>query len=133
MISIINPEQLSTRRQTEKGTARQEKIVKEILAEVKKGGDSALIRYTQTFDGANLQELQVSAEEFDEAYQQVPQSLIDALRQAAQRIRCYHERQKSQSWMVTETEGTVLGQLIRPLTRVGIYVPGGVRRIPRRY
>ncbi|MFD1427484.1 histidinol dehydrogenase [Kroppenstedtia sanguinis] len=130
MIPVVRPEQLSTRRKVEDGEAYQEKTVREILSAVRTEGDVALLRVTRELDGADLDSLEVEKSEFEEAYRQVEQTFVHSLRQAAQRIRRYHEGQKRRSWMETETDGTVLGQLIRPLARVGVYVPGGRAAYP---
>lgn len=130
MINRVKAEQLFTRRAVEEGSAEQERRVREILSAVRKEGDAALRRYTKELDGAELQGFQVGEAEFEEAYQQVSPAFLKALRGAAERIHRYHERQKRQSWMEAEADGTVLGQLIRPLARVGIYVPGGRAAYP---
>lgn len=130
MINLVKPEQLFTRRAVEEGSAEQERRVREILSAVQKEGDAALRRYTKELDGAELSDFQVDEAESEEAYRQVSPAFLQALRRAAERIRRYHERQKRQSWMEAEADGTVLGQLIRPLARVGIYVPGGRAAYP---
>ena len=130
MISIVKPAQLSTRRKTETGTPRQEMAVREILSAVREQGDAALLRYTLQFDQAALKALEVSEAEFEEAHQQVSDTFIASLEKAAERIRRYHQRQQHSSWIETEMDGTVLGQLYRPLERVGIYVPGGRAAYP---
>ncbi|GGE04281.1 histidinol dehydrogenase [Marinithermofilum abyssi] len=130
MISIVNPGELATRREVESGSNEQEQAVKEILAAVRAEGDAAVRRLTERFDGARLASWDVTEAEFEAAYQAVSPEFVEALRQAAARIRRYHEKQKRQSWMEPEPDGTVLGQLIRPLERVGVYVPGGRAAYP---
>lgn len=130
MIAVVRPEQLSTRRRVDEGDERREKIVREILSAVRTEGDAALRRYTKELDGADPESLEVEEAEFEEAYRQVEQTFVHSLRKAAKRIRRYHEGQKRRSWMETEADGTVLGQLIRPLARVGVYVPGGRAAYP---
>ncbi|PTX59634.1 histidinol dehydrogenase [Melghirimyces profundicolus] len=130
MIAIVKPDELSTRRSTEEGTPRQERAVREILAAVRAEGDDALKRYTRELDGTELMSFEVAEEEVEEAYTRVSDSFVHALRRAAERIRHFHEGQRRQSWMETGSDGTVLGQLIRPLSRVGIYVPGGRAAYP---
>jgi histidinol dehydrogenase len=130
MISIVNPEELATRREVKSGSNEQEQAVKEILAAVRAEGDAAVRRLTERFDGAQLASWDVTEAEFEAAYQAVSPEFVEALRQAAARIRRYHEKQKRQSWMEPEPDGTVLGQLIRPLERVGVYVPGGRAAYP---
>jgi histidinol dehydrogenase len=109
------------------------KIVADILADVKKRGDAAVIEYTNKFDRMNLQQ----ASEFELDKTQLRQALdaIDAeqrkaLEIAAQRIRAYAEHQKMESWSITEDDGTVLGQSVTPMDRVGLYVPGGKAAYP---
>jgi histidinol dehydrogenase len=107
--------------------------VNEILRAVKSHGDSALLEYSQRFDGldaASVAELEMPAERLQQAYQEIPTAERDALEQAAQRIRAYAEHQKLQSWEYTEVDGTLLGQQITPLDRVGLYVPGGKAAYP---
>ena len=130
MIRVVKPEELDTRRREDALPAEQERKIREILAAVRTEGDSALRRYTEKFDGASLRDLRVTEEEIDAAYEQVPAEWVEALREAAGRIRRYHERQKRQSWVNPEDDGTILGQLIRPLERVGVYVPGGRAAYP---
>ncbi|WP_373285893.1 histidinol dehydrogenase [Marinithermofilum abyssi] len=129
-MSIVNPGELATRREVESGSNEQEQAVKEILAAVRAEGDAAVRRLTERFDGARLASWDVTEAEFEAAYQAVSPEFVEALRQAAARIRRYHEKQKRQSWMEPEPDGTVLGQLIRPLERVGVYVPGGRAAYP---
>ncbi|OYD08145.1 histidinol dehydrogenase [Paludifilum halophilum] len=130
MIAIVQPEALSTRREKEAGTPAQQRSVSEIIASVRSEGDAALRRWTSRFDRAELSSLDVAAEEIEEAYRQVSPGFIQSLQHAARRIRRYHEQQRRQSWMETEEDGTILGQLIRPLETVGVYVPGGRAAYP---
>jgi histidinol dehydrogenase len=130
MIAIMKPGELNTRRSVDKGTEQQRQTVRTILNEVRNGGDGALLAYTRRFDGADLTRLDVTEEEIAAAYREVTQEWLVSLRQAAERIRRYHERQRQTSWFHPEADGTILGQLIRPLARVGIYVPGGRAAYP---
>ncbi|MEW9031137.1 MAG: histidinol dehydrogenase [Planifilum fimeticola] len=130
MIRVVKPEELDTRRRESGLPADQERKIRLILSAVRAEGDSALRRYTEMFDGASLRDLRVTEEEIGAAYEQVSAEWLEALREAARRIRRYHERQKRQSWMEPEADGTILGQLIRPLERVGVYVPGGRAAYP---
>ncbi|SFG58641.1 histidinol dehydrogenase [Planifilum fulgidum] len=130
MIRVVKPEELDTRRRESDLPADQERKIREILSAVRAEGDSALRRYTEKFDGASLRDLRVTEEEIDAAYEQVSAEWLEALREAARRIRRYHERQRRNSWMDSESDGTILGQLIRPLERVGVYVPGGRAAYP---
>lgn len=108
------------------GTNYEEKEadVGTILKEVKQYGDKALYSFTEKFDGPCLKELRVSSGEIEEAYGQVDQSYLELIAVASSRIKKYHEKQLCTSWMTTE-EGSMMGQLINPLERVGVYVPGG--------
>jgi histidinol dehydrogenase len=107
--------------------------VNEILGAVKSHGDSALLEYSQRFDGltaAAVAALEMPAERLQQAYQDISAAERDALEQAAKRIRAYAEHQKLESWEYTEADGTLLGQQITPLDRVGLYVPGGKAAYP---
>lgn len=102
--------------------------VKKILSEVKKRRDKALIKYTKLFDKHSLP-LKIEPDEIKEKTKEVSKEIIDALRFAAERIRRFHERQLEKSWQYEE-EDITLGQLIRPIERVGAYVPGGKASYP---
>jgi histidinol dehydrogenase len=107
--------------------------VRDIVADVRKRGDDALLEYTRRFDRVNAtsaQELEVPRDRLAHARQAIPAAQRDALERAAQRIRAYHERQKQVSWTYTEADGTVLGQQVTALDRVGLYVPGGKAAYP---
>ena len=110
-----------------------EQTVKEIIAAVRERGDAALLEYTQRFDRFNVSPVEgllVTPDELESAYTSIDPSLREALEQAAKRIELYHERQKQVSWQYQEEDGTVLGQKITPLDRVGLYVPGGKAAYP---
>ena len=99
-----------------------------IIADVRKNGDQAVITYTNRFDHRDLTdacELELSKDALKSAWENLPVAQGQALQAAADRIRAYAEHQKMQSWQYTEADGTVLGQKITPLDRVGLYVPGG--------
>ena len=106
-------------------------IVREILGQVKERGDVALLEYTSRFDQYDLpvEEIKVTSGEIDEARNKVDDKEIDALRRAAENIREFHERQIQQSWEYKKN-GVLLGQSVRPLGTVGIYVPGGKASYP---
>jgi len=107
--------------------------VAEILAAVKSRGDAAVLEYTARFDGvtaATLAELELPRELLARARDRLPPVQREALEQAAARVRGYHDRQLAQSWQYTEADGTVLGQRVTPLDRVGLYVPGGKAAYP---
>ncbi len=107
--------------------------VAEILASVKSRGDAAVLEYTARFDGltaGTLAELELPRELLLRARDGLPAVQREALEAAALRVRRYHERQLAQSWQYTEADGTVLGQKVTPLDRVGLYVPGGKAAYP---
>lgn len=100
--------------------------VRAILAAVKKDGDKALRAYTRKFDAPKLPDrFQVPARDIAAALKSIPATDLDILREAIARVRDFHARQAEQSWFTTSPDGTVLGQLVRPVDRVGLYVPGG--------
>ena len=107
--------------------------VSEILRAVKRHGDSAVLEYSQRFDGltaGSVAALEMPADRLLQAYQEIPAAEREALEQAATRIRVYAGHQKLESWEYTEADGTLLGQQITPLDRVGLYVPGGKAAYP---
>lgn len=106
------------------------KTVSEIIADVREKGDDALRHYTGKFDHVHLEKLELTKEQIDEAADRIDSKVRDALIRAAENIRDFHERQKQQSWMTTKGADILLGQQIRGLTRVGIYVPGGIAAYP---
>ncbi|WP_439898219.1 histidinol dehydrogenase [Iodobacter violaceini] len=104
-----------------------------ILDDVKARGDAAVVEYTQRFDGVAAQTmagLELSQAELKAAFERLPDVQRDALVAAAERVRKYHEHQKMASWQYTDEDGTVLGQQVTALDRVGIYVPGGKASYP---
>lgn len=109
-----------------------EQQVADILSRVRTEGDAALYDLTERFDRVNLREagLRVKEEEFAEAYGLVDEDFLSALRQAKVNILDFHAKQKRTSWLDPKEDGTVLGQLLLPLKRVGIYVPGGTAAYP---
>ncbi len=120
----------SVRREISAGTEEQRRAVLRILDQVRQEGDKALYRFTETFDGVKLSGLKVSEEEIKAAYTQVDKPVLQALQEAIDNVRRFHEQQKQSSWIKTSASGTVLGQLVRPLQRVGVYVPGGTAAYP---
>lgn len=104
-----------------------EERVAAILKQVKEKGDEALFAYTEQFDHAHLtkETVRVTEEEIAEAYEQTDEKLIGVIRKALENIRSYHEKQKRYSWFDSKPDGTLLGQKVTPLKRVGVYVPGG--------
>ena len=107
--------------------------VREIIAQVRGRGDDALLEYTRRFDRtevARAADLEIPAERLRQALTTIPANQRAALETAAARIRAYAERQKLESWSLTEADGTILGQQVTPLDRVGLYVPGGKAAYP---
>ncbi len=104
-----------------------ESAVAEILEKVKSEGDEALFTYTKQFDKVEINKdtIRVTEEEIKEAYDTIDPSLLDVIRKALVNIRTYHEKQIQNSWFTSTTNGTMLGQKVTPLNRVGVYVPGG--------
>jgi len=115
---------------SEKGSADAERVnsVKEILDKVRQEGDRAVRKYTKEFDGVELSSFEVTKEQVSSAYQQIKPELVSALKLAAERIGSFHTTQKNAIWGEVVEPG--LGRLIRPLERVGIYVPGGTASYP---
>jgi histidinol dehydrogenase len=113
-----------------------EQRVLQILADVRTRGDAAVLEYTARFDGVqatSMSALELGRDELRAAFDQLPAAQRDALDAAAQRVRSYHERQleaTSRSWSYLDVDGTLLGQKVTPLDRVGIYVPGGKAAYP---
>ena len=110
-----------------------ETTVTQILADIKNRGNEALIEYTNRFDLVNVNtiaELELSTPRLQQALNALPEQQRQALEQAAERIRNYHEKQVGQSWQYQESDNTLLGQKVTPLDRVGLYVPGGKASYP---
>ena len=104
-----------------------ESRVNDIIQNVREKRDEAVFEYTLKFDGATIDQdnIRVTEEEIKEAYEAVDPALIEVIRKALVNIRSYHEKQRQNSWFTTEAKGTMLGQKVTPLERVGVYVPGG--------
>lgn len=109
-----------------------ESRVDDILNNVRENGDAAIFDYTKRFDGAdiNASNIVVTKEEIEEAYSLVSPELIDVIRKALVNIRSYHEKQKQYSWFDSTPNGTILGQKVTALEKVGVYVPGGKAAYP---
>ncbi len=109
-----------------------ESAVSEILENIRSQGDSALFGYTERFDGAKIcaDNIRVTEKEIREAYSLVDPGLVEIIRRALCNIRDYHARQKQNSWFDSRPDGTMLGQKVTPLQRVGVYVPGGKAAYP---
>ena len=110
-----------------------EATVRSIVAAIRERGDEALLEYTRQFDrveASSMADLEIGREELDRALRAIPAGQAQALRDAAERIRRFHERQRSESWEYADSDGTRLGQRVTPLDRVGLYVPGGKAAYP---
>ncbi|MFB5194991.1 histidinol dehydrogenase [Neobacillus sp. KR4-4] len=121
---------VSLKRSIESGTSEQVNVVKEIISAIRTRGDEALREYTEKFDRVRLSSFSVTEKEIEAAYTQVDERFLSIVREAAENIRSFHEKQLRPSWMTTEENGTVLGQKITPLDSVGVYVPGGTAAYP---
>lgn len=111
-------------------TANVSDIVTEIIQDVRRRGDEALLEYTKKFDKAELTNLQVTEEEFQEALSSFDPRLKQVLQRAATNISKFHSRQKRNSFILNEDDGIVMGQKVIPIDRAGIYVPGGTAAYP---
>lgn len=126
MIKIVEDfTTVSLRRSVDAGTDEQRQAVIRIIDEVKRDGDQALSRLTAKFDRVELDRFSISEKEIIDAYAEIDETTAEAFKEAMHNIRQFHEQQKRNSWMTTSPSGTILGQRITPLDRVGVYVPGG--------
>ena len=110
-----------------------QKTVADIIYDIRTRGDEALIEFTNKFDrmeATSMAELELNQEQLQAALDALPQERREALLKAAERVRSYHEKQKQDSWTYTEADGTMLGQKVTPMDRVGLYVPGGKAAYP---
>ncbi|WHY76830.1 histidinol dehydrogenase [Neobacillus sp. WH10] len=123
-------ELVSIKRSIEAGTSEQQAIVKKIITEIRGRGDEALREITEKFDRVNLSTFSVTEKEIENAYAEVEEQLITIIREAAENIRSFHEKQLRPSWMTAQENGTILGQKITPIDSVGVYVPGGTAAYP---
>jgi len=108
-------------------------VVASVISDIRSHGDAALLDYTNRFDGweaASVDAMEISSTRLGQAWNSIQDDHRKVLRHAAERIRTYAERQKLESWSYTEEDGTLLGQQVRPLDRVGLYVPGGKAAYP---
>ncbi|MDQ0975192.1 histidinol dehydrogenase [Neobacillus niacini] len=121
---------ISIKRSIESGTTEQLAVVKNIISDIRSSGDNALRDYTEKFDRVKLDSFLVTESEINEAYEKVDSEFISIVREAADNIRRFHEKQLRPSWMTTEENGSILGQKITPLDSVGVYVPGGTAAYP---
>ncbi len=132
VLRTMRPEQFQLDRRIDTENEEQQRTVKEVVDHVRRQGDAAVIAYTAKFDNVSLTQatLRLSAAELQAAYAQVEPEFVAALRAAAHNIRVYHEKQLRSTWVDVQPNGTTLGQVIRPLSRVGVYVPGGKAAYP---
>lgn len=107
-----------------------EKIVREILADVKDGGDEAVQKYTAKFDCADSQYYEVPRDAINDAMTEADPELVDSLLNCIEKITAFHQKQKQNGYMMTDESGSILGQRVRGLDRVGLYVPGGTAAYP---
>ncbi|MBA4537564.1 histidinol dehydrogenase [Bacillus aquiflavi] len=121
---------LSIKRSIDTGTDEQRDVVKEIIKDVRQKGDEAVRFYTKKFDQSSLLTFLIKEEEIAEAYESLDDSSIAIIKEAAENIRSFHQKQLRSSWITTEENGTILGQKITPIDSVGVYVPGGTAAYP---
>ncbi len=134
MVPVLNYPSAEAERFLSAVTGRQvavdselERRVREILETVRRDGDRALVDFTRRFDAPDFTaaHIRVRAEEIDQAYETVDPALVDVIRQARDNIRRFHEHQKPSSWFMTRPDGCYMGQMVRPVSAAGLYVPGG--------
>ncbi|HBN81206.1 MAG TPA: histidinol dehydrogenase [Ruminococcaceae bacterium] len=121
------------RRIRERGAGKDRRVdvaVAEILEAVRQNGDEAVREYTEKFDGAVPEKTEIAKDEFRRIASRCDPAFLGALERAAENIRDFHSRQKQQSWFTTDERGVMMGQRVRGLSRVGIYVPGGTAAYP---
>jgi len=109
-----------------------EEPVRQILQDVQQRGDAAVAEYTERFDKVSLKpdHFPVSRKEVRQAYRKVPRDVLALFEESAARVRAFHQRQRAESWFEASDDGTLLGQLVTPIGRVGLYVPGGKAAYP---
>lgn len=132
MISIIKYDEKNTEQIFARGGNVRDVsgVVSEIIKDVRENGDKALKAYCEKFDGATLKDLAVSEKEIKEAVLSVEPKFLRILKQAAKNIERFHKRQKRQGFALKKKDGTVIGQKITPIEKVGLYVPGGTAAYP---
>ncbi len=117
-------------REDEQKNEQVEKTVEEIIADVKKNGDSALIEYSKKFDKCTLSSLLVSEDEIEAAFNKTDEYFLETLKQAKENIAAFHSKQLRNDFVLTKEDGIVLGQKITPVEKAGLYVPGGTAAYP---
>ncbi|MCV4233575.1 histidinol dehydrogenase [Virgibacillus sp. LDC1] len=131
-MKVVSARDFQLKRENDYGTPEQNEVVKAIVRDIRSEGDAALLRHTEQLDRVRLtaDQLRVTEEELKAAYDHVEPSFVRAIQAAADNIRTFHVKQKRNSWMDLQPDGSILGQIIRPLKRVGVYVPGGKAAYP---
>ena len=104
--------------------------VKEVLENIKTNGDKALLEYTEKFDKVKLDSLKVTEEEINEAYNSLDTELLESLQRAHDSIKAFHQKQVQNSFLTNDNKGVIVGQVVNPIEKVGIYVPGGTAPLP---
>ena len=97
--------------------------VKEIITNVRQSGDKAVFEYTEKFDKADISSLEVSEAEINEAFAAVDKEFLEILKEAAENIKAFHQKQVRNSFIISEKDGVVIGQKVTPIEKVGLYVP----------
>lgn len=132
MIKIYNYGEVSNAEIFTRGNiaTNVEGIVSEIIANVINLGDEAILEYAKKFDKADLNSLEVTTEEIDEAFSLVDEKFVQIIGEAAENIRAFHSKQVKNSFIINEQDGVVTGQKVTPIEKVGLYVPGGTAAYP---
>ncbi|MFT9487263.1 MAG: histidinol dehydrogenase [Tepidibacillus sp.] len=130
MIQIYRNYAEFKQREVGEDTEAKRNAVLDIIRQVREKGDQALFAFTEAFDKVKLTQLQVPLERIEQADQNQDPLFVSSLQEAAERIRAFHQKQKKDSWFMTEEDGTILGQRLTAMDRVGIYVPGGTAAYP---
>ncbi|MDE7390776.1 MAG: histidinol dehydrogenase [Lachnospiraceae bacterium] len=132
MIKIFNTENISISEilKREQKSTGVEDVVAQVIANVRSNGDAALKEYTKKFDKAELDSIEVTQAEIDEAFAKVDKKFIEVIEKAKENIYNFHKHQVRNSFVISENDGIVLGQKVLPLQRVGLYVPGGTAAYP---
>lgn len=132
MIKILNYNEVSSDEifARDNIASNVEDIVTDIIKNVIVNGDKAIFEYCLKFDKADLKTLEVSKEEIDEAFTLVDAEFIEILKEAAENIRAFHQKQVRNSFIINEKDGVVIGQKVTPIEKVGLYVPGGTAAYP---
>lgn len=133
MIKILRSRELPVEKIIERriaDTSAVQKTVSDIIRDVRENGDSALKKYAKKFDGAELESIEVTQSEIDDAYAKTDKKLIEIMQEAKQNIYAYHTRQVRNNFVIDDKDGIILGQLVSPIEKVGLYVPGGTASYP---